>query len=99
MYSHELCRAPGQAVETAYSAACDTLVVYGQNVVPQGLSNVVQIAAGAVHSLAFVGNERPVSSAALHSARWTTNGFSVSLPTKNGRVYVLEFKTSLNDAK
>ena len=73
----------------------NTLVVCGQNLVPAGLTNVGQIAAGAVHSLALVGTGRPGLSANLTATRWNTNGFSVSLPTRNGRVYGLEFKNSL----
>jgi Regulator of chromosome condensation (RCC1) repeat len=71
---------------------------WGQNIVPAGLTNVVQIAAGAAHSLALVGNALPVTQAAMINPSFGTNGFSVLLPTRNGRVYRLEYKNSLSGA-
>jgi hypothetical protein len=68
---------------------------YGQTNVPAGLSNVVQVAAGSVNSLALVGQAPPVNRIGLVNPAWTSNGFEVSLPTRNGRVYALEFKSSL----
>ena len=68
---------------------------WGQNIVPSGLTNVIQIAGGAVNSLALVGNSPPAEQASLVGAGFSTNGFSVSLPTRNGHVYRLEYKTSL----
>ena len=72
-------------------------VGWGQNIVPAGLTNVAQIAAGAAHSLALVGNTPPVTQAAMVNPSFGTNGFSVFLPTRNGRVYRLEYKNSLSD--
>jgi len=74
-------------------------VACGQNVVPKGLSNVVQIAAGTVHSLSLVGAGPPVSKAMLHGPETGTNGFSVSIPTRNGRVYRLESSDALKGAE
>jgi alpha-tubulin suppressor-like RCC1 family protein len=75
----------------------NSMINLGQNIVPNGLTNVIQIAAGAVNSLALVGSAPPVEQASLVSVGFSTNGFSVSLPTRNGRVYRLEFKASLTD--
>jgi hypothetical protein len=72
-------------------------VDYGQNQVPTGLSNVVQIAAGQVNSLALVGNGPPVTQVLLTQPILGTNGFSLRLPTANGRVYQLVFQNSLMD--
>jgi hypothetical protein len=68
----------------------------GQNIVPSGLSNVVQIAAGSVHSLAVIGSNPPVTRVLLRPT-FETNGFSVSFPAQNGRVYRLEYKEHFND--
>ena len=76
----------------------NSMINLGQNIVPAGLTNVIQIAAGAVNSLALVGNAPPVEQTVLVGAGYGTNGFSVSLPTRNGHVYRLEFKTSLESA-
>jgi hypothetical protein len=75
----------------------NTNVDFGQDVVPTNLSNVLQIAAGRVHSLALVGTGPPVGQAHLMNPAWNTNGFSVSLPTRSGRVYRLEYKTALTN--
>jgi hypothetical protein len=66
----------------------------GQTNVPPGLTNVVAIAAGGDHSLALVGDGPPVLQRPVVNPAWDTNGFSVSVPTQNGRVYALEYKAS-----
>jgi len=68
---------------------------YGQTNVPPGLSNVVQIAAGLEDSLVLVGSAPPMQNVPLKVNGWGTNGFTVSLQTRNGRVYRLEYKNSL----
>src|SRR5262249_52871694 len=73
-----------------------SLIALGQNIVPSGLTNVIQIAAGAVNSLVLIGNAPLVGQAAMIGESFGTNGFSVSVPTRNGRVYRLEYKISLN---
>jgi hypothetical protein len=70
----------------------------GQTNVPPGLSNVMQIAAGAYQSLAVVGSGPPLTQVAPTQSGPGTNGFSVSVPTQNGRVYQLEYKNSLTDS-
>jgi hypothetical protein len=71
---------------------------YGQTNLPMGLTNVAAIAAGDNHSLALLGDGPLVLHAPLTNPIWSTNGFSVSLPTQSGRVYVLEYKNSLTDS-
>src|SRR5579863_621325 len=68
---------------------------WGQQLVPGGLTNVQQIAGGAVHSLALTGSNLPVTQIFLTNYSLTSNGFSISLPTRNGRVYRLEYRDSL----
>jgi hypothetical protein len=70
---------------------------YGQTNVPANLTNVIQIAAGDLNSLALVGTNPPVTQVTLPQPNFETNGFSVSLPTRNGRVYQLQYKNSFAD--
>jgi len=70
----------------------------GQTNVPSGLSNIVMVAVGSVHSLALVGDGPPVTHALASNPTWNTNFFSVSLPTQNGHVYALEYENSLTDS-
>jgi len=72
-------------------------VNYGQAVVPAGLSNVGQIAAGMFNSLALAGGAPPVLAVPLTVVSSWTNSFTVSLPTRNGRVYRLEYVNSLTN--
>jgi len=66
--------------------------------VPVGLTNVQAIAAGDYHAVALVGNGPPVTGALMTNPIVSTNGFSVSVPTQSGRVYRLEYKSSLADS-
>jgi hypothetical protein len=70
---------------------------YGQSMVPAGLTNVVAIAAGGYHSLALVGSGPPVVQVTMANPSFGTNGFSVSLTARSGRVYRLEYKTALTN--
>ena len=47
--------------------------------------------------VALIGDEPPQLHVLLTNPAWTTNGFSISLPTQSGRVYRLEYKNSLED--
>ncbi len=70
----------------------------GQTNVPAGLLNVVALAGAGWSSLAVVGqgNEKPF--AGLEAVgTLAPDGFSVSVPTQNGRVYRLQYKDSLAD--
>ncbi|HTL57760.1 MAG TPA: hypothetical protein VL361_18885 [Candidatus Limnocylindrales bacterium] len=64
---------------------------------PPGLSNVVQIAAGAVHSLGLVDAGPSVMRAPLINPLFGTNGFTVSLQGRSGHVYVLLYKDHLSE--
>jgi alpha-tubulin suppressor-like RCC1 family protein len=75
--------------------ATDPYVNYGQTNVPNGLTNVIQIAAGLFHSLALVGTNPPEMKARLNIANLGTNGFAIAWPTRNGRVYRLEYTSTL----
>lgn len=79
----------------AGTTAVNTNLVYGQSTVPAGLTNVIQVAAGWAHSLALVGMASPVLRAQAVGAT-NGQGFSVFIPTQNGRVYRLEYKENLN---
>jgi len=68
---------------------------YGQSTVPSGLTNVVQVAAGGWDSLALVGSGPPKVKVPLTVAGWGTNGLVAQLPTRNGRVYRLEYNTAI----
>jgi hypothetical protein len=79
-----------------------TVVGWGNNSlgitnVPVGLSNVNAIATGAIHSVAVVGDGPPVAQAPMRNPTISSNGFTVSVPSQNGRVYALEYKSSLAD--
>jgi hypothetical protein len=82
----------------AGDASVSTSLAYGQNQVPTGLSNVVQIAAGLAHSLALVGNAPPVTKTSLIRPNVSNGKFNVSLPTYFGRVYQLDFQSTLADS-
>ena len=88
----------GTVVAWGAGTGTNAYVDCGQTNVPINLNNVVQIAAGKVHSLALVGNGPPVTQAVLVQPDLGTNGFNVSLPTQNGRVYQLEYNNSLTDS-
>src|SRR5262249_29890284 len=83
-----------------------TVVVWGKYytgsayltpVVPAGLTNALAIAAGSDHDLAFFGNGSPPPALQLLNPNRTASQFEVSVPTQNGRVYRLEYKSSLSD--
>jgi len=75
-----------------------TVVLWGyQTDTPARLRNVVAIASGFYQTLALVGEGPPILKAAFSTPVMSGNTFSVSLPTRSGRVYSLEFKTSLDE--
>ena len=59
--------------------------------------NVVAIAMGTYHGIALVGDGPPVLHVLMANPVKLTNRFCVSLPTRSGRVYALEYKNSLAD--
>jgi alpha-tubulin suppressor-like RCC1 family protein len=70
---------------------------YGLANVPAGLSNVVAIAAGDNDCVALIGDGPPVMRVSLANPAAGPNTFSLTLPTQNGRVYALEYRTNLTD--
>jgi alpha-tubulin suppressor-like RCC1 family protein len=91
-------KSDGTVVAWGAGSGSNTNVDYGQNTPPPNLTNVVQVAAGKVHSLALIGTGLPVTQVMLTNFNFSTNGFTVSVPTLNGRVYRLEYKNSLADS-
>ena len=69
----------------------------GELAVPGDLKNVVGIAASSSYSLALVSDGTPGLATLLASPAWGPGGFSLSLTTRSGRVYLLEYKNSLTD--
>jgi hypothetical protein len=77
-----------------------TVVVWGSSAfgltnVPAYLTNVIAIAAAGSTCLAMVGNSPPVLSALAGNGIFTTNVFSLSIPSQGGRVFKLDYKKSL----
>jgi alpha-tubulin suppressor-like RCC1 family protein len=70
----------------------------GEIAVPGDLKNVVGIAAGSSYSLALVSDGTAGPKAPLANPAWGPGGFSASLPTRSGKVYLLEYKNSLADS-
>ncbi len=81
-----------------------TLVLWGWGVqnVPVDLTNVIAIAYGpsssSSHILALEGDGPPPIHQPLDSFRRGFNSFSLSLPTRSGKVYALEYKNSLQES-
>jgi len=71
----------------------------GQTNVPTGLTNVVAIAAGSSHCLAQVRSSPPVISTPINTPALAENGFSLTVASQCGRVYALEYKNNLGDAR
>jgi hypothetical protein len=71
---------------------------FGQTNVPALLTNVVAIAAGQYTSLALLGDGPPKLQSQLAQINLNTNGFSLTVPSQSGRVFVLQYKDSLADS-
>lgn len=103
-------RDSGRAVATISACSSNNLALRADGSVagwgngaasPPGLSNVMEVAAGAVHGLALVGSGPPpmvFTATALMNPKLDGNGFHFSLPTQNGKVYRTEYKNSLADS-
>jgi len=46
----------------------------------------------------LLGDAPPELYAPLENPAWSTHGFSLSLPSRSGKVYLLEYKDSANDS-
>jgi len=79
MYTYLALRASGAAITLASTA---------------GITNVVGITEGAEHSLALIGNGPPTLQPVNTSPAMNTNGFSFSVETDSGRVYVMQSEPS-----
>ncbi len=64
---------------------------------PGGIFNAVAVASGDAHNLALIGDGPPVTHASLLNPSWDLGGFHVLVPTEHGRVYRLEYKSSLGE--
>lgn len=64
---------------------------------PAGLTNVTAIAAGVLHDLALEGDPTLALNILLGNASWSSQGFTIPVPTRSGRVYSLEYKNTLSD--
>jgi len=67
--------------------------------VPNGLSNVVAIAAGGSHNLVLVGAGPPALRARAMNPTVSKSGFCLNVDTRSGRVYRLEYKTLVDDTE
>lgn len=75
-----------------------TVVLWGNQMnTPARLRNVAAISSGYYQTLALVGDAPPVLNAPLSTPVLRGDTFSVSVPTRSGRVYALEYKTSLGE--
>jgi alpha-tubulin suppressor-like RCC1 family protein len=70
----------------------------GETNIPAGLTNVIQISAKDASILALLGDSPPTKPQAT-ADRVIQDGhsFGFAVPTRNGRVYALEYKNSLDD--
>jgi alpha-tubulin suppressor-like RCC1 family protein len=69
----------------------------GQPIIPVGLANVQTLTSGEYHCLAQVGDAPPPLYSQVASPSLTTNGFSVTVQSRHGHVYRLEYKNALSD--
>lgn len=81
-----------------------TVVAWGQAFgasavtnVPPNLTNVLAVEGGYRFSIALVGNAPPVAYVPMGNPAFSPNGFTISILTQSGRVYRLEYKSSLSD--
>jgi alpha-tubulin suppressor-like RCC1 family protein len=71
---------------------------YGETNIPAGLTHVIQISAKDDNILALLGDGPPTKpQATVDRVIQDGHSFGFTVPTRNGRVYALEYKNSLND--
>lgn len=70
---------------------------YGGPMVPVGLTNVIAVSSDSSHCLALLADHPPILLAAITNATLGNDGFSMRVPTQNGRVYRLEYKTDMGN--
>ncbi len=106
------CNVPANLTNVVAIAACSghsgalrsdgTVVAWGndnlgQTDVPLDLTNVIAIARATYDTVALVGSSPPSPASPLIDFHRTSDSFSVSVPSRSGRVYRLEYKNSLVD--
>ncbi len=70
----------------------------GEGVVPAGVTGALAVGAGWSYSLALVGTAILASPQALLNPFWSNNVFTVSVQTRTGMTYTLEYKNTLVDS-
>ena len=65
------------------------------NSAPAGLTNVIAISAGGTHCLALIGDAPPQMQAAVTALQHSGSAVTLQLPTQSGRIYRLEYDSSL----
>lgn len=80
-----------------------TVIAWGypynaETAIPTGLQHVTTIACGSSHNLALVEGSPFNSPVLATNPTWSTNGFKLTVPTRSGRVYRLEYKADLSDS-
>jgi hypothetical protein len=93
----------GGSGQTLFLRTDGTVMASGDTNIPSGLANVVAVAGGDGQglgtgsgcSLALVGESPPLLHTALVTPQLDDNGLAISIPTQSGRVYALEYVTSL----
>lgn len=89
-YGHCLAlRDDGAALGWGYST-------YGLTSIPLGLQNVTAISAGSFHDLALVGNDPFPERVQVAPPVLTASGLEVRVPSRSGKVYRLEYRSSLD---
>ncbi len=102
---------PGVSNLLAIAAGCQhnvglmsngTLVAWGDNghgqtLFPAGTSNVLAVAAGQFDSLALIGDAPAIPALRAEDAAYVQGVFSVSVQTRSGKDYRLEYKDNLDD--
>jgi len=70
----------------------------GQTMFPAGISNVLAVAAGQFDSLALIGDAPAIPALRAEDPAYAQGIFSVSVQTRSGKDYRLEYKDNLGDA-
>ncbi|HLP77358.1 MAG TPA: hypothetical protein VK327_10615 [Candidatus Paceibacterota bacterium] len=68
---------------------------YGGSTVAEGLTNVIAVSSDGSHSLALSAEGGPMLHASMINPSRDGGGFAVSIPSQSGKVYRLEYETSI----
>ena len=72
-------------------------ILLWQTTLPTGLQNATSVASGSDHCLALVGGLPDTAQVSVVNPTWNGSRFSVTVLTRKGRVYRLEYKDTLSD--